>query len=173
MATTSALISAFLSLQVGVGSEPPAQGKAKATGPGPVIALFAGGVYGAAIWTVDIDASGMASVSVVGGREPRKPMRLLTSSEQARLRSMVDALPTDRPRYHFGNGPIDGTMWFGLDVGTGKQARRYSIAEVLDEKDAALPEVKHILELLHFLHGLVGSSSALPPPQLKGQGSPK
>jgi|JI8StandDraft_1071087.scaffolds.fasta_scaffold125242_1 hypothetical protein len=154
-----------------VGAKAEAQEGQKA--PGPVISLFAGGVSGAALWMVDIDASGVARVRVVGGRPPRKSMRQLSDTEYARLRLLVDALPTDKPRYHFGEGPIDAAMNFGLIVGTGKEAHQYSLVEGLDEEDVARPEVKRILELLHFLYGLVGSSSALPPPHLRGVRPPK
>jgi len=167
----TALVSIIvLLLQLGFGAEAGAQ-EQRATGP--VVSLFAGGASAAAIWTVDIDATGIASVKVTGGRPARRPTRQLSDTERARLRSLVEALPTDKRRYHFGEGPIDAAMSFGLVVGTGNEARRYSLVEGLDAEDLADPEVEHILNLLHFLHGLVGSPSALPPPQLKGQESPK
>ena len=140
---------------------------------GPVISLFAGGVYGSAVWMVDIAKDGTASARVHGGRPPSKPVRQLTVAERGRLQSLVEALPTEKAAYQFGNGPIDAAMSFGLIVGTGKNARRYAISEVLSADDAGRPEVKHIVELLHFLHGLVGSKSALPPPTLKAKDEPK
>ena len=141
--------------------------------PMPVISALGGGSSGRAVWRIDIDATGRLEAKVAGGSQPKQPVRVLTETEQSRLRLLIAALPVDGQHYSFGYWVIDASMFFTLRVGGGKTARTYEVTEGLSEEDAVRPEVRAIVDVLNFLHGFVGSKSATPPPQLKGAGVPK
>jgi hypothetical protein len=90
----------------------------------------------------------------------------LTEAEREQLRSLLAALPVDRSRYSFGTWIIDASMFFELRIKSGKALRMFSVTETLEEEEKARPELRPILEILHFLHSLVSSKAASPPPRL-------
>ena len=139
--------------------------------PAPVVSVFAGGNYGPGGWVLDIDPQWRLKTRMIGESDAGSRTRLLTREEQRKLLELLAALPTERMRYHVGKTVvIDASVSFALTVGLAKEARRYVVMDPLyEEKDR--PELKPILNALHFLRGLFKSPTAHHPPLLEG--SPK
>jgi hypothetical protein len=138
----------------------------------PVVSVFAGGTFGPGWWTLEIDRSGMLKTSVVGGSESHSPSRHITGEEQDRLLDLLGHLPTGQAKYSFGRSYSDVSVDFLLRVDTGKAMRQYYVTSSLEE-DASRPEVRPILAALHFLHSLVSTKGAIPPPPMEAVVAPQ
>ena len=126
----------------------------------PEVSAFVGGNLGPGWWTVDIDPKRAIKVKSLSDRDGRNPSRQLTTEEQETLSRLISALPTKRLHYNFGTYVvIDATVEFSLTVGTGKEARRYTILDPC-EKGVVRSEVEPVLQVLTFLRGLVSSEKA-------------
>ena len=136
-------------------------GEAETTATVAVIAVH----WGSGDWALRIQANQIVRAIVVGDKGARRTPRALSKPERERLALLVGKLPRDRPLYSFGKTAPDVTVEFGLSVGVGAEERKYNVGELLEETDYG-PELRAILETLQFLHTLVGSERALPPPPL-------
>ena len=133
----------------------------------PSVTVFASGVNGPGWWGLKIDTAGRMRADIVGGTHSGAHAPLLTGEERERLAALLAALPTKLSKYSYGKHYDDVSMTFELTIGTGKEARKYAVTDSLDDGDAKRPEVRAILEALHFLHSLLGSKEALPPPPIE------
>lgn len=129
---------------------------------GPTVSVFAAGVNGPGWWGLKIDQSWKLEASVAD-RSGNKVLRTLEGSERDQLSRLVDRLPKARQRYSFGKAYVDISIDIELVVGSGKSARKYVVTNYLEDRDAG-PELQALLEVLRFLHSLLGSKAALPPP---------
>lgn len=130
---------------------------------GPTVAVIALQGWGNGDWAMRIQANHIAGVTVAGSTAPKPAPRALSKSERERLALLVGRLPRDRARYSFGKTAIDVTTDFELAVGVGAEERKYSVGEILEEAEYG-PDLRAILDTLHFLHSLAGSKQALLPP---------
>ncbi len=138
-------------------------GRAGQTEAGPTVAVIAMQGWGNGDWAMRIQANHIVKVTVAGSNADKAAPRALSNSERERLVLLVGRLPRDRAGYSFGRSAPDVTTDFLLSVGVGAQERKYSVGEILEEAEYG-PDLQAILDTLHFLHSLVGSKKALPPP---------
>ena len=117
------------------------------------------------VWKAKVTPDGTIETSV-GGRPP--VVGVLAPKQRERLRSLVAALPKEKTGYGFGPSPDLEPTIFQIAVTVGKDERRYLVRNP-PSADFSRAELEPVLELLHFLYGLVGSKDALEPPRLENR----